>query len=200
MPAHRACAAARPARARPRPERRMPPLQRTMVTPVASREMPRRVEPRKAASPRRPAGRRHRASAARPRLVVVCRWHRNRPRSPRHPARATRAQTQHRKRQHRQRKPSTHAMARHVPLLATMTESLLPCDPLSVEDAEAEGDGETRDDPEPDHDGHLGPTLELEMVLQRGHLEYPAMRHLEVADLNDARHRDDDEQTTEHRK
>ena len=46
-------------------------------------------------------------------------------------------------------------------------------DPLGVEDAEAGGHAEPGDDPEPDHDGHLLPAEQLEVVLQRRHPEDP---------------------------
>src|SRR5471030_3190637 len=76
----------------------------------------------------------------------------------------------------------------------------LPCNPLCIEHAEAERDREAGEYPEPDHDRDLSPALQLEVMLQRGHLEHPPLRHLEVADLDDARHRDHDEQAAQYRR
>src|SRR5690606_10451645 len=72
-------------------------------------------------------------------------------------------------------------------------------DPLPVEESDAADDADAADDPEPDDDRDLGPALELEVVLQRSHPEDAlAPGELEVADLQDHRERDDDEQATEH--
>ncbi len=60
------------------------------------------------------------------------------------------------------------------------------------------GDKESAQDPEPDHDGDLGPALEFKVVLERGHLEEPfALGDLEVAHLDDDRQRDEDEEAAD---
>ena len=70
-------------------------------------------------------------------------------------------------------------------------------DPLRVEDAQPQGDEQPGDDPEPDDDGDLVPARELEVVLEGGHPEHTFAGHLERADLDDHRERDDDEQAAE---
>src|SRR5699024_3865953 len=45
-------------------------------------------------------------------------------------------------------------------------------DPLGVEQSHSEADEQGSDDPEPDHDGHLTPTHEFEVVMQGSHLEH----------------------------
>src|SRR4051812_40773138 len=45
--------------------------------------------------------------------------------------------------------------------------------PLGVEHPEPGRDADAGDDPEPDHDGDLGPALELEVVLEGRHPEDP---------------------------
>jgi hypothetical protein len=69
---------------------------------------------------------------------------------------------------------------------------------LGVEDAEAEGDGQPGDDPEAHDDGVLDPAGELEVVVDRRHVEHPLAGQLEDADLDDHRDRLDDEQPAEH--
>src|SRR5262244_2999400 len=54
-----------------------------------------------------------------------------------------------------------------------------------VEDAEAQGYADAGDDPEADDDGGLGPAGQLEVVLQRGHPEYPLAGQLERSHLDD---------------
>jgi|HubBroStandDraft_2_1064218.scaffolds.fasta_scaffold130473_1 glycosyltransferase involved in cell wall biosynthesis len=75
--------------------------------------------------------------------------------------------------------------------------------PLGVEDAKADRDAEAGDQPEPDHDGGLGPADHLEMIVQRAHLEHPhpapgpGLGDLEDADLDDHRQRHDREQAAQ---
>src|SRR5215813_5042944 len=55
-----------------------------------------------------------------------------------------------------------------------------------------------RDDPEADHDLRLGPTLLLEMMMQRRHHEHALARHLERDHLHDDGNRFDHEQPADH--
>ena len=50
---------------------------------------------------------------------------------------------------------------------AMSTTRVTSRDPLGVEDAEAGGDEQAGDDPEPHHDRHLGPVQQLEVVVDR---------------------------------
>src|SRR5229473_623155 len=60
------------------------------------------------------------------------------------------------------------------------------------------GDCENRgDDPEADDDGRLGPSLLLEMMMQRRHAEHPLAGQLEACDLDDHRDGLQDEQTAD---
>src|SRR3954468_13315036 len=68
---------------------------------------------------------------------------------------------------------------------------------VAVEQAEADGHADARDDPEPNHDVDLAPPRQLEVVLQGRHPEHPLAGGLERDDLDDHGHRDDDEQATE---
>src|SRR5699024_8351621 len=63
---------------------------------------------------------------------------------------------------------------------------------FGVEEADAGDDAECGDDPEPDHDRHFRPALELEVVLQRRHPEHPFAGCLERHDLDDHGQGDDD--------
>src|SRR4051812_24455756 len=58
---------------------------------------------------------------------------------------------------------------------------------LGVEDAETEGDSQPGDDPEPHDDGVLDPPGQLEVVMDRRHVEDPFAGHLEDPDLQDHR-------------
>src|SRR4051794_40492382 len=54
-----------------------------------------------------------------------------------------------------------------------------------------------RNDPKSNNDRRLGPALLLEMMVQRGHEEDPLAGALVPEDLNDDRHRLDDEQAAD---
>src|SRR3981189_2885408 len=56
-----------------------------------------------------------------------------------------------------------------------------------------------RDDPETDHDLRFGPTLLLEMMMQRRHPEYAFAGQLERHHLHDDRDRFEHEQAADHR-
>src|SRR5215467_11105167 len=68
--------------------------------------------------------------------------------------------------------------ARGRSLAAPWSESLRG-QPFDVEDAEPERDEQAGDEPEPDDDRGLRPADELEVVLQRRHLEHAPAGHLE---------------------
>src|SRR5208282_6046693 len=67
-------------------------------------------------------------------------------------------------------------------------------EPGHVEDAEPGRDEQAAEQPEPDHDRGLGPAEQLEVMLQRGHLENPAPGQLVRPHLDDHREDDDHEQ------
>jgi hypothetical protein len=78
--------------------------------------------------------------------------------------------------------------------------------PGRVEDGEAYRHAQCRDQPEPDHYRGVRPAAQLEVKLQRRHLEHSPPcagsdpGYLEDADLDHVRHRDDHEQAAEYPK
>src|SRR6516225_3791941 len=70
-------------------------------------------------------------------------------------------------------------------------------EPGHVEDAEAGRDEQAADQPESDHDRGLGPAEQLEVMLERGHLEDPAPGQLVRPRHDDHREDDDHEQAAQ---
>ena len=72
----------------------------------------------------------------------------------------------------------SHGEARSAPRQPARSRAVTcahtPDDPLGVEDPEPGRHADAADDPEPDHDRHLGPAEELEMMVQRRHPEKPS--------------------------
>src|SRR6266516_2216501 len=72
---------------------------------------------------------------------------------------------------------------------ASSSSQASPCDEVGVEQTDPDRRTESRDDPEPDDHGELGPAGELEMVMDRRHQEDAAAEPTERDHLHDHRKR-----------